>query len=111
MDLLVFGKLAIGGDDGLLCLVTAAAEEQDRDRLSTGRSQQRDHRGGLDTGLGVEGFFEVFGVDIDAGRRDDDLTLAANKAELALLVALREIAGGQPLGFVWAKTSLLPGGA
>src|SRR5262249_51821344 len=64
-----------------------------------------------DAGFLLDGGFEVFGMNVDAGGGDDDFAFSAEKAKAAVGLALGQIAGSEP--FIGSRPQLAagPGGA
>jgi len=59
--------------------------------------------------LFAERGFEIFGINVQAGRGDDDAFLAAAKTQVAFGVELAKIAGAEPttVGFARGSPSAL----
>ncbi len=70
-----------------------------------------DHGAGGDVGLFLDGGFNVLGINVDTRRGDDHLALAPKKAQLAGLLAFREVAGGEPAVLARTQFAVFPGGA
>src|SRR6202041_305520 len=79
--------------------------------FGAGGGEQRNDGGGLNAGLGIQRGLHIFGMNIQSRGRDDNLALAADEVELPFLIALSQVARGQPLRFVLLQGAVLPGGA
>ena len=91
--------------------ISRASAGQNGAGFGTGGSFHGDYGAGGDFRLLLNGCFNVFGVEVDARSRDDDFTFAAEEAQLARLLALGDVAGGEPLLFAREQRSAMPGSA
>ena len=72
------------------------SHEQDGEGFGVGSGVQRDDNGVADGRLAAEGRFEVLGINVESGGRDDDIFLSAAKAQIPFCVEFAEIAGAEP---------------
>src|SRR5579863_6646128 len=82
-DALKVGEARIGPLDRGGGIVLIAAQGEDCIRLRSLRRLELDHRATLNAGLLFDRRFEVLGVDVYPGGRDDYFALAPEKAEFA----------------------------
>ncbi len=89
-----FGKAGVGALQDSGSAIGCGAKSQDCAGFGAGGGFDRDYGTGCDFGLGFEGGFEVFGVEIDAGGGDDGLAFAAEEAKFSGGLGFGEVTGG-----------------
>src|SRR5882762_6611146 len=86
---LIFGKRGIGAFDGRVSGSSLSIFHQESGaRFSVATSFERNDRAIPDAGLFAKGSFEVLGIDVETGGRDDHVFLAPAEAEVAFGIEL-----------------------
>src|SRR5439155_3047947 len=98
-DLLVLVKAGISSLDRGLRIGFAFPQDQRGDRFSVSIALQWNDGAIADLRLAAECAFQVFGIDVQSLRHDDDLLLAPFEMQTTFRIEFAEISGAEPAAF------------